>query len=124
MENKRGDRRKEARRVVMAFTPVYNLKNGRILGYLRDLTMKGAQVNGEKKMEIDTHILLSIQLPEDLPKVTAKRMNIEARVARCIATPENPNSFETGFEFKELNLEQTQIISAILERYHFRHKMY
>jgi len=119
-----GDRRQEDRKVVMAFTPVYNLKNGRLLGYLRDLTIKGAQVNGEKKLEVNTIITLSIQLPEDLPKVTAQRLNIEARVARRIATPENPNSFETGFEFKELSPEQTQIIEAILERYHFRHKMY
>jgi len=124
MENKHGDRRQEARKIVMAFTPVYNLQNGRLLGYLHDLTMKGAQVNGEKKLEVNATMTLSIQLPNDLPNVTATHLNIEARVARCIATPETVNSFETGFEFKEPNSEQTQIIGAILERYHFRHKMF
>lgn len=124
MENNYGDRRKEARKVVMAFTPVYNLLDGKILGYLRDLTLKGAQVNGEKKLEVNTYITLSIKLPEDLPTVTVKHLNIGARVARCIAVPENPKSFEIGFEFKELDPEQTQIIEAILERYHFRYKIY
>ena len=124
MENKHGDRRQEARKIVMAFTPVYNLQNGRLLGYLRDLTMKGAQVNGEKKLEVNATMTLSIQLPDDLPIVTATHLNIEARVARCIEAPETVNSFETGFEFKEPNSEQTQIIGAILERYHFRHKMF
>jgi len=119
-----GDRRKEARKIVMAFTPVYNLQTGRLLGYLRDLTMKGAQVNGEKDLGVDTQVSLSIQLPNDLPRVTAKHLNIKARVARCIKTPETKNSFETGFEFEELDSEQMQIIGAILERYHFRHKMY
>ena len=118
-----GDRRKEDRKVVMTFTPVYNLKNGKLFGYLRDLTMQGAQVNGEKKPEVDTQTTLSIALPDDLPGATSKRLNIAARVARCIAVPENPNSYEIGFEFTDIQPEQIELIEKILERYHFRHKL-
>ena len=118
-----GDRRTEPRKIVMAFTPVYDFKSGKILGYLRDLTMKGTQVNGGKKLDVNSMVTLSIELPDDLPVISSKRINIEARVARCSATLENPNSFETGFEFKNITPEQVTIIELLLERYHFRHKM-
>ena len=118
------DRRKESRKKVMAFTPVYDLKKGKVLGYLRDLTMKGAQVNGEKKQEVNTQITLSIKLPDDLPEVTSKKLNIKARVKRCIAVPENPNNYEIGFEFSDSQPEQKEIIEKLLERYHLRHKIY
>ena len=64
MSNNMGDRRREDRKVVMAFTLVY--ENGKLLGYLRDLTLRGAQVNGEKTMDVDTQTTLSIDLPGEL----------------------------------------------------------
>ena len=118
------DRRKESRKVVMAFTPVYDLTNKKLLGYLRDLTLQGAQVNGEKKLVVDTQITLSIQLPEELVEITTRRLNIPARVARCVEDKESPNFYELGFEFKDIQPEQMQIIEALLNRYHFRHRMY
>lgn len=117
------ERRKEARKLVLKFTPVYNMDNGKIIGYLRDLTLQGALVIGEKTLDVDTQINLAIELPGDLPDITTKRLTISARVARCIED-ENPNSYKLGFEFKEIQPEQTQIIEALLERYHFRHRRY
>ena len=116
------DRRKEARKVVMAFTLVY--ENGKILGYLRDLTLKGAQVNGEKTLEVDTHTSLSIELPDELPGVTMKRLTVPARVARCVREKDSATSYEIGFEFSTLQPEQVDVIEKLLERYHFRHKLY
>lgn len=46
------ERRKEARKTAMKFTPVYDLDQGKILGYLRDLTLQGTLVIGEKALEI------------------------------------------------------------------------
>jgi c-di-GMP-binding flagellar brake protein YcgR len=121
--NKFDERRKEARKLVLKFTPVYNLDNGKIIGYLRDLTLQGALVIGEKTLDVDTQINLAIELPGDLPDIITKRLTISARVARCIED-ENPNSYRLGFEFIEIQPEQTQIIEALLERYHFRHRRY
>ena len=121
--NEFDERRKEARKLVLKFTPVYNMDNGKIIGYLRDLTLQGALVIGEKTLDVDTQINLAIELPGDLPDITTKRLTISARVARCIED-ENPNSYRLGFEFKEIQPEQTQIIEALLERYHFRHRRY
>ncbi len=47
MENY-SDRREESRKIMMAFTPVHDLNQGILLGYLRDLTLQGALVIGEK----------------------------------------------------------------------------
>ena len=113
------ERRKEARKMVMKFTPVHNLENGKLLGYLRDLTLKGALVIGEKTLEVNA----SITLKFELLNVTAKPLMISARVARCVKD-ESPNSYKLGFEFKDIQPEQAEIIEAILERYHFRHRRY
>ena len=118
------DRRQEKRKVVMAFTLVYGLENGKLLGYLRDLTMKGAQVNGEKTLDINKKVTLSIEMPEGVPGVKEKRLNIPARVARCVRDEESSSSYEIGFEFTDLKPEQIEVMEKLLERYHFRHKMY
>lgn len=115
------DRRKEKRKVVMAFTPVF--EKGKLLGYLRDLTLQGAQVNGEKTLEVNTQTILSIELPVDLPEITAKQLNIPARVARCLKDEKATNSYELGFEFSNLQPEHIQIVEKLLDRYHFRHKL-
>jgi c-di-GMP-binding flagellar brake protein YcgR len=117
------ERRKEARKKLMKFTPVYDQNKNALVGYLRDLTLQGALVIGEKKLEIDKIITLGIDLPEDLPKVTIKRLKISARVARCVED-ESPNSYKLGFEFKNITTEHKKILDALLERYHFRHKIY
>jgi hypothetical protein len=122
MSNNLGDRRREDRKVVMAFTLVY--ENGKLLGYLRDLTLRGAQVNGEKTMQVNTQTTLSIDLPGDLPGINVDRVHIPARVVRCHKQEDSATSYEIGFEFKELQQEQIQIIDSLLERYHFRHKLY
>lgn len=117
------DRRKETRKKVMAFTTVYDANKNMLLGYLRDLTLQGALVVGEKMLEVDKPITLAIELPGDVPDINVKRLTVSARVARC-AEDESPRNYKLGFEFKAVTLEQKHIIEALLERYHFRHKMY
>ena len=117
------ERRKEARKTVMKFTPVYDANKGKILGYLRDLTIQGALVLGEKTLEVNSQMLLKFELPGDLPDIYGRHLIVSARVARCVED-ESPNSYQLGFEFKDVKPEQTEIIEALLERYHFRHRRY
>jgi PilZ domain len=121
--NEFDERRNDVRKKVMKFTPVYDLDKGSLLGYLRDLTLKGALVIGEKTMAVDTQTRLAIELPGDIPGITNKRLTISARVARCV-DDEGPNSYQLGFEFIDITPEQIQVIEALLERYHFRHRRY
>lgn len=119
--NKFSDRRKEPRKKLMAFTPVYEKPEGILLGYIQDLTPQGVLVIGERKLEANTQTLLSFELPGGLTGVQATHLNIAARAARC-ELDESSNTYKIGFEFTDVNLEQTEVIEALLKRYHFQYK--
>lgn len=117
------DRRKITRRKLMAFTPVYEVYETHpriLLGYLGDLTLKGALVNGTKPVAVDKHIKLGIEFPSDLPDIDTLYVEIPARIARC-QQEEGPDNFGIGIEFTEVTLEQAELFQQILARYHFRH---
>lgn len=112
-------KRKESRKKLMKFTPVYELRHKTLLGYIGDLTMKGAMVIGEKPFEADSHFILGIDFPETLPTMTSSRIVIPARVAWC-RQDESPQTYNIGFEFTGVSAENIAIIEAILDRYQFR----
>jgi hypothetical protein len=115
--------RKESRKKLMAFTPVYDLNRKTLLGYVGDLTLKGAMVIGEKSAEIDTNLVLGIEFPEAPPTMTTTRIVISSRVAWCRQDNEDAQYFNIGFEFIDISTENLTIIEAVLERYQFRHAM-
>jgi len=115
------DRRKETRKKLMAFTLVHD-QHGRILGYLGNITRQGAMLIGEKALEINQHITLVLEFPDELPGSAARKLTIAARVARCVPDEESAREFDIGFEFDEVSPEQAKIIDSLLERYHFRHR--
>lgn len=112
------ERRKETRKTLMAYTQVFDLYGGHLLGYLGDLTQLGVMVIGEKPMDENTELTLAIELPE-LPNVTAMRITLPARVAWC-QQDLSPEYFNVGFEFKQVTDEQTILIQAIIDQYEFR----
>ena len=115
------EQRKNERRKLIAFTPVYDCKKNLFLGYLGDLSMQGAMLIGKKPMEVDRQITLVIGFPET-PEFLARRATISARIAWC--KPEkNPSYYNTGFEFQEMDEENQTAIRAILEKYRFRYKV-
>jgi hypothetical protein len=120
--NDLSDRRKETRKKLMAFMTVYDQPKGVLLGYIQDLTLQGVLVIGEKKLDTNTQTTLSFELPGGLTAVQATHLVISARVARCEAD-ESSQTYKIGFEFTDVQPEQAQILQALLERYHFRHKV-
>jgi hypothetical protein len=115
------ERRKERRKKLMAFAPVYDSRQGTILGYLADLTLQGAMVIGEHALEDDARLTLIIQFPGELEGISARRMTIPARVARCVPDS-GPQSFRIGFEFPEMDPQNAELIQALLKRYHLPHQ--
>jgi c-di-GMP-binding flagellar brake protein YcgR len=113
------DYRKEERENLKAFTPVFRLNPRAVLGYIEDLTMRGAMVMGEKSVEAGKHMTLSIEFPGSLPELSTPQIVIPARVAWC-RKEENTNYFKIGFEFVDLSPENERIIEALLRRYKFR----
>ena len=112
------ERRKEQRKNLMAYTQVFNLNGGHLLGYLGDLNLHGAMVISEKSMVENTEIILAIELPE-LPNISASRITMPARVVWC-QQDISPEYFNVGFEFKEVTDQQKTVIEAIIANYEFR----
>ena len=115
------DRRKQPRKNLMSYSQVFDLYEGRLIGYLGDLNLLGAMVIGNEPMSLDTKLTASIQLPE-LPNVSATRMALPVRVAWC-QQDLSPEFFNIGFEFELVTDEQKRIIEAVMENYEFRREL-
>jgi hypothetical protein len=116
------DRRKEPRRRLTAFTPVYDLRPRILLGYLADLNLLGAMVVGTNLITINKETTLEIRFPGELSHITVLPVIIPARIAWC-RPDENPQYFSIGVEFTEMTPQHQNIFERILERYHFRHSL-
>ena len=114
------NRRKEIRRKLMAFTPVYDLHPRSLLGYLGDMTQRGALIIGTSLTTIGRETELEISFPSDLPDISIFRVIIPARIAWC-RQDESPQYYNIGVEFLEVSPEYAILFEQILERYHFRY---
>ena len=112
------ERRKAQRKNLMAYSQVFDLYGGYLLGYLGDLHLNGAMVIGNKLITENTDITLAIELPE-LPNIDTTRITIPARVV-WYQQDISPEFFNVGFEFKEVSPEQKTLIEAIMKNYEFR----
>ncbi len=115
------EQRQEKRKKLMAFTPVYDASHRTLLGYVGDLTMKGVLVVGEKPLEVNKQMTISIETSEEIAELNEGKFSIPARVAWCRPDPESSQYTNIGLEFTEVSPQNKVIIDAILERYHFRH---
>jgi len=114
------NRRKEPRRKLMAFTPVYDLHPRLLLGYLGDLTLRGALIIGEKLVTINKETTLEIDFPSDLDDIPVIPVHIPVRIAWC-HQDESPKYFNIGVEFTEVTSDHAELFEQIMARYHFRH---
>jgi len=115
------EQRKQERKILTTFTPVYDHVKNVLLGYLGDLTIQGAMLVGNKPVKIDKKLTLAIDFHET-PEVPATRMIIPARVAWC-KHEEHSSYYNTGVEFLKLTYENKMVIIAILKRYQFRKEL-
>lgn len=115
------ERRKQDRKNLIAYSQVFDLYGGIMLGYLGDLTPSGAMVIGEQKVAVGTELTLQLVVPA-LEQEAARRISIPARVAWC--EPDvSPNFHDIGFEFKEVSEEQRKVIEAIMLTYEFHREV-
>lgn len=112
------DRRKLPRKDLMSYSQVFDLAQGKLIGYLGDLNLIGAMVIGDESLKEEEKLNISIQLPE-LPRINATRLVLPARVVWCNQDV-SPEYFNLGLEFEVVTEEQKQIIEAVLENYEFR----
>jgi hypothetical protein len=112
------ERRKLPRKDLMSYSQVFDLYGGKLIGYLGDLNLIGAMVIGDEPLKVGQQLTISIQLPE-LPKITATRLALPVRIARC-QQDLSPEYFNIGLEFELVTDDQKKIIEAVLENYEFR----
>ena len=112
------ERRKQERKNLVAYTQVFDLYGGNLVGYLGDLTVSGAMIISEKPIKPDTEITLAIEIPE-LPGIKAIRMSLATRVVWC-QQDLSPQYFNIGFEFKEVVPNHKSLIETIIKNYEFR----
>lgn len=112
------ERRKAQRKSLMAYTQVFDLYSGSLLGYLGDLNAEGAMVIGMKPLEENIEITLAIELPK-LPDSNASRMAIPSRIVWC-QRDISPEFFNIGFAFKKVTPDQAAIIEAVMKNYELR----
>ena len=112
------EQRKETRKKMMAFTPVYDSKKRVLLGYVGDLTLLGIMAVGERPVEVNAEKMLKIEFPGGLVDVDSPHITIPARAAWC-KPDESRKYFNIGFEFTEVTPQHQKIFQAILERYQF-----
>ncbi len=112
------DKRKEPRKKLVAFTPVYMLHPRTLLGYLEDLTTSSARVVGNVTLDTDNVVTLEINFPKDTASLPPEPFTIQARVAR---SGQDEAKYENlGFQFVNVTDEQTQVIEAVIQRYEFK----
>ena len=112
------DRRKLPRKDLMSYSQVFDLAQGKLIGYLGDLNLIGAMVISDESLKVEEKMNISIQLPE-LPRINATRLVLPVRVAWCNQDV-SPEYFNIGLEFELVTDEQKDIIGAVLENYEFR----
>jgi len=112
------DRRKLPRKDLMSYSQVFDLSEGKLIGYLGDLTPIGAMIISDETRKVADRLTISIQLPE-LPKINATQLTLPVRVVWCHQDL-SPEYFNIGLEFESVTGEQKKIIEAVIENYEFR----
>ena len=84
------DRRKQTRKDLMSYSQVYDLQDGKLIGYLGDLNLFGAMVISDHVMAENEKLHISIELPE-LPDAHETSMTIFARIALATTQASSPS---------------------------------
>jgi hypothetical protein len=102
----------------MSYSQVYDLSDGRLMGYLGDINHLGAMVISDHPFKDNRNLSISVELPE-LPGIHDTSIIISVRVAYCHRDV-SPDYFNLGLEFNTTTEKQNRIIQAIIANYEFR----
>lgn len=109
------------RRKVMTFTPVYDLHAKTLLGYLADLTLKGALMVSETPVEVDRTLTLAVEFRTS-PEKAPMHMTVSARVAWC-RLEQHRTYYNTGLEFLGVTDQTRNLIELVLQTHQFSREM-
>lgn len=111
------ERRKHPRKDLLLFASVLDSDTGRVIGTLLNITLEGAMVLSERKIDSDNVMELHIKLPENFVQ---KHELVFTANSRWCAPDINPEFYDVGYQFANVSEEDSQIIQAIIEKYGFK----
>jgi hypothetical protein len=111
------ERRKYPRKDLLLFASVYDSSSGKIIGTLLNITLDGAMVLSENKIDSNRVMELHIKLPENFVQ---KHELVFTANSRWCAPDINPEFFDVGYQFANVTEEDGKIIQAIIEKYGFK----
>ncbi|MCX6066492.1 MAG: PilZ domain-containing protein [Chloroflexi bacterium] len=112
------DRRKLDRKYLTIYSRVFDRVSGRLLGYLADLSEKGAMIISDEPIPEAQEIHLRFDL-SDPPIFSANHLDLDVRVTWC-GPDIDPAFYNIGFEFLSINPQESQIIEVMIITYEFR----
>ncbi len=111
------ERRKYPRKDLLLFANVYDSKSQKIIGTLLNITLEGAMVLSEHRIDADNLMELHIKLPDNFVQ---KNELIFTANSRWCGPDINPEFFDVGYQFANVSEEDARIIVAIIEKYGFK----
>ncbi|OGO31069.1 MAG: hypothetical protein A2136_07270 [Chloroflexi bacterium RBG_16_54_11] len=111
------ERRKHPRKDLLLFASVYDSENDRIIGTLLNITLEGALILSEDKIDSNKVMELHIKLPENFVQ---KHELIFTANSRWCQPDINPEFYDVGYQFANVSDEDGKVIQAIIEKYGFK----
>jgi hypothetical protein len=112
------ERRHLDRKYLAVYSRIFDRKSGQVLGYLSDLSQKGAMIISDDPLPEKAAYSLRFDLP-DPPLFATDHLNMEAVVAWC--SPDiDPSFYNIGFEFVSVSETESKIIEDMIVAYEFR----
>lgn len=110
------DRRRLDRKYLTYFSRVVDRKNGRLVGYMADLTTGGALLIADRTIPVGTLLHLRMDLPNGFANKESLEFNAKVMWVR---PDDDPDFFKTGLKLLEIEWEDLAIIEKVLSEYGF-----
>jgi hypothetical protein len=108
------NRRRYDRKLLTFFSSVIDRTNGRLLGYLVDMTTGGALMKGNFPLKVNAVFQLRIDLPADF----AEKEFIEIQAKAVWSTPDiDPEFYRTGLQLIDIDPRDLLILERLISDY-------
>jgi len=108
------NRRKYDRKLLTFFSSVIDRTNGRLLGYLVDMTTGGALMKGNFPLKVNSVFQLRIDLPENF----ADKEFVEIQAKAVWSMPDiDPEFYRTGLQLRDIDPRDLLILERLIADY-------
>jgi hypothetical protein len=110
-------KRKEKRKNLIYYLPVYDRNSGEMLGQLVDITTSGLMLVCENPVQDGEYFEMRMDLPSEIEG--KKEIEFNARSEWC-KKDVNPKFFAAGFSFENISREQIRVIDSLIYEFSFQ----